>query len=59
MMNELEKLFKVEVSSKTNEVDPDDRHDWLSLTYGWAIAKGLPPADAYEFALHIRYETEL
>jgi hypothetical protein len=25
----------------------------------WAIAKGLSPADAQDFAVHIRYKTEL
>ena len=33
--------------------------DWHSLTFGWAIAKGLSPEDAYEFADYIRYDTDL
>lgn len=52
-------IFKAEVHDKAAEVDPNDEHDWHSLTLGWAIAKGLSPSDADAFALHIRYNTEL
>jgi hypothetical protein len=52
-------LFEVEVHNRASEVDPDNEQDWFSLTLGWAIGKGLKPEDAHEFALHIRYHTEL
>lgn len=42
-----------------DDIDPDDEMCWLSLTYGWALAKGLSPTEAHEFALHIRYHTDL
>jgi len=29
------------------------------LTLGWAVAKGLTPEAAYNFAVHIRYKTDL
>jgi len=54
-----EPLFKVEVYDKGDEVDPGGEFCWRSLTVGWALAKGLSPESAYEFANHIRYHTEL
>jgi len=55
----LAKQFKSEVSDRSKEVDAEDEYDWLSLTVGWALAKGLSPKEAAAFALYIRYETEL
>jgi len=55
----MEEKFKTEVCDRSKEVDPREEHDWFSLTLGWAIAKGLTLKDAYQFALHIRYETDL
>jgi len=55
----LTNLFKIEVSDRAKEIDPDYLHDWHSLTYDWAIAKGVDPAEAYKFANYIRYKTEL
>lgn len=55
----LEDLFKKEVHDRAREIDPESERDWLSLTIGWAIAKGEPPAGAYAFACHIRYHTDL
>ncbi len=49
--------FKVEVHDANEELEPD--LDILSLTVGWAIAKGMKPGAAYDFALHIRYQTTL
>lgn len=56
---ELTKQFEAEVTNRADEVDPDHIHHWESLTMGWAIAKGLHPEEAYDFAIYIRYETEL
>lgn len=58
-MEALAKQFEEEVHSKASEVDPSSEQDWYSLTLGWAIAKGLTPEQAHEFANHIRYHTDL
>lgn len=55
----LSTLFKSEVTDKASEIDPSSEQDWFSLTLGWALAKGLSVDDAHDFALHIRYNTEL
>lgn len=59
MSEELIKLFKTECHDRAGEIDPENERDWYCLTLGWAIAKGLSPSDAYDFALHIRYKTDL
>lgn len=59
MNQELIDQFKIECHDRASEIDEANDQDWLSLTLGWAIAKGLSPSDAWDFALHIRYETEL
>jgi len=59
MNPELLALFKTEVTDRSSEIDPGEEHDWLSLSIGWAIAKGLSPAETHEFALHLRYSTNL
>ncbi len=51
--------FKVEVHDRAKYVDPDSEEDWHSLTLGWAIAKGLKPRTAREFATTVRYNTDL
>lgn len=51
--------FKEQVSDRAKEIDPDNEHDWHSLTIGWALAKGYLPDPAYRFATHIRYHTNL
>lgn len=56
---DMEPLFKKECHERAKLIDPDDDQDWYSLTLGWAIAKGMHPDKAHEFANHIRYETEL
>lgn len=59
-MKDFEKLlpaWKVEVYDRKDEIDPSSEQDWYSLTLGWAIAKGLEPAKAYEFANWVRYNT--
>ena len=55
----LTSIFKAEVHDKAKAIDPDNELEWLSLTAGWAIAKGLKPEDAREFASYIRYQTSL
>lgn len=51
--------FKTEVNDKASEIDPHDEYCWSSLTAGWALANGLSPDDANEFASYIRYNTDL
>ena len=56
---ELENQFKTEVHDRAKEIDESGEQDWYSMTLGWAIAKGITPDDAHDFARHIRYNTEL
>lgn len=51
--------FKREVHNNAEAIDLSDGQDWYSITLGWAIGKGLSPAEAHAFALFIRYDTEL
>lgn len=51
--------FKTEVDDLGKEIDPSNEQDWFSLTLGWAIGKGLNIEDAHDFAIFIRYETDL
>jgi hypothetical protein len=55
----LDQAFKTEVTDRKVDVDPGEKEDWFSLALGWAIAKGLRPENAHDFALHIRYHTDL
>ena len=57
--NNLKNLFKKEVDNRSGEIDPDNEYCWLSLTIGWAVAKGLSPEDAQRFGSYIRYQTDL
>jgi len=59
LRKELEITFKNEVTDNASKIDPSQEQDWYSLILGWALAKGLSPKDAHDFALYIRYETEL
>lgn len=51
--------FKEEVTDRASDVDPDNEQDWGSLTLGWALAKGMTPNEANEFATFVRYNTDL
>ena len=53
MNQDLVNQFRTEISSRAAEVDPGNEQDWYSLSLGWAIAKGLTPALAHEFALEL------
>jgi len=53
------KKFDKEVFSKSKKIDPYSEHYWLSLTVGWALANGMTPDDANEFASFVRYHTDL
>jgi len=56
---QLSDLFKTECYDRALEIDPNNILDWFSLTVGWAISKGLSAKDANDFAIHVRYETDL
>ncbi len=56
---ELVRLFKLEVDNRAESIDSAQEQDWFSLTLGWAIAKGLAPQDAHDFAIFIRHQTDL
>lgn len=51
--------FKAECHNRASSIDPDDEQDWYSLTLGWALAKGIKPYAAHEFASFIRYFSDL
>ncbi len=51
--------FRQEVIYRRNRIDPYHSEDWYSLALGWAIAKGIPPEEAHEFAKIVRYYTEV
>lgn len=55
----LVKTFKTECHDRADEIDPGQEWDWHDLTVGWAVAKGLAPEDARDFAIYIRYNTDL
>ena len=55
----LTEQFRNECSDRSSEIDPSGEFCWKSLTAGWAVAKGLDPEDAYDFASYIRYKTDL
>lgn len=39
-------------------IDPESEEHWGSMVLGWALAKGLTPEQARNFANHVRYRTE-
>jgi len=52
----LAEQFKVTVCFKSDVVDPQGEQDWYSLSLGWALAQGLDPDEAHEFAQYVRYD---
>jgi hypothetical protein len=50
------KLYKKEIDDRASIIDCSNEQNWFSLILGWAIAKGLDPDDAYNFASYIRYK---
>ena len=51
--------FAREVIDNKKLIDPYNWEDWYSLALGWAIAKGVSPDEAHNFAKIVRYYTEL
>lgn len=61
---ELIDLFSTQVSRFFTDPDSEDtllyeETDFHGLTCGWAMAQGMNPSDAYDFATYIRYNTDL
>ena len=54
-----EESFKIQISDRAKEIDPNSELDWYALTLGWAISQKITIDQAHSFALHIRYHTEL
>ena len=48
-----------EVYDKGGEIDPKNELDWMTLTLGWALGKGIDINTAHELAIFIRYQTHL
>lgn len=43
---ELLEEFEKCIAGNADAVDPDDKHDWYSLAYGYFLGKGKQPTDA-------------
>ncbi len=54
--DEMAKTFADEVQD-CSDIDPDNNYSWNSLIYGWALGKGLSPADAEYLTKHILFKT--
>lgn len=62
---EMVDAFFTEIVDRESLIDPSGELDWFALSIGWAIAKGMEPADsadeigeAFNFALHVRYDLQ-
>jgi len=51
--------FKSHVHNLAKQVDPQNDEDWQSLSIGFALGKGKSPEYAREFAMYLRYNTDL
>lgn len=56
---DIEFQFREEVLNKKTRIDPYNSEDWYSLALGWALAKGISPDAAHNFAKLVRYYTDL
>lgn len=52
---ELLAAFRKDVCDKHAAVDPDAERDWMDLSYGYFLAKGATPDEAWEVAIEARY----
>lgn len=50
-MTDVLRTYGAEILDQADEVDPSNEEDWRSMAIGWAIAKGMSPTDAREFAM--------
>ena len=56
---DIEFQFREEILNRKTRIDPYNSEDWYSLALGWALAKGIPPDAAHNFAKLVRYYTDL
>lgn len=54
-----EPLFEREVFSHLKQLDPNNAMDILSLVTGWGLAQGMTPKLAKEFAMYIKYHSDM
>lgn len=47
------------IYAHSREVDEAEEQDWYSIALGFALAKGLTPTEAHEYAIIERYSTNL
>lgn len=59
LSEKLLKKFRKQIHERASEIDPDNEFYWKDLTYGWALAQGLEPEAAREFASYVRYNTDM
>ncbi len=47
--------------TRGHEIDPNDEHDWYSLSIGYLMARliGIPTDRLIDLALHCRYDLEI
>lgn len=43
--------WRTEVSTRPDDVDPEEAHDWFDLAYGFFLGKGLEPNHAKKLAV--------
>jgi hypothetical protein len=51
--------FRSEIYGRLCEIDPEGREDVFTLALGWAVAKGMEPRDARDFAIYVRYQSDM
>ena len=61
---ELIDRFASQVSAHFDDPESEDfllyeESDFHGLTCGWAMAQGMSPTEAYDFATYIRHNTDL
>jgi hypothetical protein len=52
-------MFKREMWGFRAKIDPQGMYDWIDITYGWALGKGMDIEEAKDLAIHIHYHENL
>lgn len=55
---QLKAEFKKDVCDRSKEIDPDEQLMWFELSYGYFLAKGCTPDEAYKLSSEVRYQDE-
>ena len=45
--------YKKEIWEREKKIDPYQDEDWSSMALGWALANGMPPGRARDFAFYV------